>query len=128
MAVSAETLAWLEDLFAPIDGVSIKRMFGGAGVFRQGLMFALVPGEGGLAFKADGQNAPHYAAEGCREWVYSGKSGADGKPKPMRMGYWHAPERLYDDDEAFRDWALAAFEAARRADMEKPASKRKWTG
>lgn len=126
MAVSKETIAWLDDLFAPIDGVSIKRMFGGAGIFRQGLMFALVPEEGGVAFKADKENAPHFAAEGCREWVYEGKRGPDGKPRPMRMGYWHAPERLYDEPKAIGQWALAAFEAAKRADAAKPPARRKW--
>lgn len=122
MAVSAETIAWLEDLFAAIDGVSVRRMFGGAGVFRQGLMFALAPSDGGVALKADAQTAPAFAAEGSREWVY------DGKGKPMRMGYWHVPERLYDDAEEFRRWALDAFDAARRIDAAKPASQRKWTG
>ena len=30
------------ELFAPMGPVSVKRMFGGAGVFRDGLMFALI--------------------------------------------------------------------------------------
>ena len=34
-------LDWLHDLFEPFGPVSIRRMFGGAGVYRDGVMFAL---------------------------------------------------------------------------------------
>jgi DNA transformation protein len=119
MALTPDYLRFLEDLFSTIPDASIRRMFGGVGVFRHGLMFALATGEGQLAFKADEKTVPQFEAEGASEWIY------DGKGKPMRMGYWYVPERLFDDGEEFRTWAMAAHEAAVRADAAKPPKQRK---
>jgi DNA transformation protein len=120
MALTAETVAWLEDLFSVVPGCSVRKMFGGAGVFRDGLMFALVEQNDRLAFKADEETVPAFRAEGMGEWTYPHKSG-----KEMSMGYWYAPDRLFDDPDEFRDWAQAAFAAAMRADAKKPPSQRK---
>jgi DNA transformation protein len=99
--------AQLEELFAPLEGVSFRKMFGGLGIFRQGIMFALVA-DGVLYLKADQTNAPAYDAEGSRPWAY------EGMGKPHVMPYWRLPDRLFDEPEEFRDWALAAFAAAER--------------
>ena len=42
MTVSASQLELVTELFADLRGVSTRRMFGGAGVYAQGVMFALV--------------------------------------------------------------------------------------
>jgi TfoX/Sxy family transcriptional regulator of competence genes len=39
----------------------------------------------------------------------------------MEMPYWRAPEMLFDDADAFREWAEAAFTAAVRARADRPA-------
>ena len=119
MALSEEFVAHLKDLFSGIPDASIRRMFGGVGVFCHGLMFALATSEGRLALKADERTAPEFAAEGAEEWIYNGKG------RPMRMGYWYVPERLLDEADEFKAWALAAFEAAVRADAKKPPKQRK---
>ncbi len=111
---------FLEERFEPVGDVVFRRMFGGLGIFRHGLMFALVAGEDGLCFKADEETIPRFEAVGCGPWLYEGKGG-----KPVEMGYWHAPERLFDEPDEFREWALAAFEVAVRADAKKPPSQRK---
>ena len=41
------------------------------------------------------------------------------------MQYWRLPERLYDEPDEFRQWALNAFAVAERAKKAKPAPKRK---
>ncbi len=120
MAVSAEYAEFLRELFEVVPGTEIRRMFGGAGVFRHGLMYALGTSHGRLAFKTDERTIPGFEAEGCSEWVHVRANGRE-----VRMGYWYAPERLYDDQDAFREWALAAFDAAMRADAAKPPAQRK---
>ena len=47
----------LAELFAPLGGVVFRRMFGGVGVFRDGLMFALVADDV-LYMKADDGDEP----------------------------------------------------------------------
>jgi DNA transformation protein len=107
----------LADLFEPVGGVSIRKMFGGMGVFREGIMFALVA-DGVLYLKADEGTTADFQAEGCGPFVY------DGKNKPHVMPYWRLPERLYDEPDEFRDWALAAFAVAERSKGEKSKRKR----
>ena len=120
MAVSAEFLEFISEQIEGFGHVDIKRMFGGAGVFREGLMFALVSEEA-LYFKVGDDNQGAFEEEGSEPFMYE-KNG-----KSMAMGYWRLPERLYDDREEFSDWARRAFRAALTADRLKPKSKRKHT-
>jgi len=106
----------LAELFESVGGVSFRRMFGGLGIFRQGLMFALVADDT-LYLKADDDTAIAFKAEGCGPFVY------DGKDRPVALQYWRLPERLYDDPDEFRQWALNAFAVAERARAEKPRRK-----
>lgn len=122
MAHSAEYIRYVEDLFSVLPGSTVKRMFGGAGVFREGLMYGLATSEGGIALKADEQTVPAMQAGGATEWVYE----RDGNER--RMGYWYVPESLLDEPDEFRQWAETAFETARRADAKKSPRQRKWTG
>ena len=47
----------LEELFAPLGGVSLRRMFGGIGIFKEGIMFALVSDDI-LYMKTDRRRSP----------------------------------------------------------------------
>ena len=42
MAAVTGFQAWLEETLAPLGGVRLKQMFGGAGLFRDAVMFALI--------------------------------------------------------------------------------------
>lgn len=105
----------LMELFDPVEGVSLKRMFGGIGVFKEGVMFGLVD-DGELFLKADEVTSKRYEAEGQGRWVY------EGRGKQVAMPYWRLPERLYDEPEEFREWAVAAFAVAAKA--KKPKAKK----
>jgi DNA transformation protein len=108
----------LEELLAPLGGVSIRRMFGGRGVFRDGLMFALLSSRGVFYLKADEETAATFAAEGCEQWM------PEMKGRTMAMPYWRAPERLLDEPDEFADWARAAYAAARRMEKAKASPKK----
>ncbi len=123
MGISKEAALHLEDLFSALSGSSVRRMFGGAGVFRDGLMYALSLDDGRIALKADMETIPAFRAEGMSEWTYPHRGGGQAS-----MGYWYMPERLFDEPDEFRLWAQGAFEAAMRADSRKPVSQRKFTG
>jgi DNA transformation protein len=110
----------LEELFATIEGATLRRMFGGIGVFKDGLMFALVADDV-LYMKADEATAPRFAAEGFGQWIYPGRD------RPVPMPYWQVPDRLFDDADEFREWALVAFEAAERTKKPAKGAKKKAT-
>jgi len=107
---------FLAELFEPVGGVSFRKMFGGIGIFREGLMFALVADDT-LYLKADDTTSVDFKAEGCGTFIYHGKD------RPVAMQYWRLPERLYDEPEEFRQWALNAFDVGERARAEKPKRK-----
>ena len=99
----------IEEMFAGLGPVTIRRMFGGKGVYHQGMIVA-VEVRGEMLLKADGVTAPLFEAAGARRWSYEGKSG-----KPVAMPYWSVPVDAFDDPEEMTRWVRLAFEAARRA-------------
>ena len=118
MAVSESLTALLQEQLAPLGRVTVRRMFGGAGVYCNGLMFGLIAGDA-LYFKADSGNQAAYAAEGMAAFTY------EGKGKPVRMSYWRVPERLLDEPEEMVEWARAALAAARRGAAGKKQGRRR---
>ena len=62
MTASAAFAAHLEDLFAPLGAIKIRRMFGGAGLYCGGLMFGLVFDDV-LYLKADDGNRADFERE-----------------------------------------------------------------
>ena len=108
MSVSNEYKAFLTDLFAGFGPVSIRSMFGGGGVFHDGLMFALIADDT-LYLKVDDINRGDFESEGMKPFTYTGKG------KPVSMSYWEVPEATYDDPDLFVEWARKAFAAAQRA-------------
>lgn len=98
-------------MLAPLGDVRARRMFGGHGIYLDGLMFALIADEV-LYFRADDRNRPSYEALGLQPF----------KPfddKPMRMPYYPPPESAMDDTGELLAWARPAFEAALRAGAKK---------
>src|SRR5262249_40630565 len=108
MAVSAEYRAFIEDLFEPVFPVRIKAMFGGAGIYAGDIMFAIIADER-VYLKADDSTKPDFEAEGSGPFVYVGGDG-----KKMAMSYYALPERLYDEPDEIKAWALKAVDVALR--------------
>jgi DNA transformation protein len=114
----------LQESLAPLGPVVVKRMFGGAGLFLDGLMFALVI-EDTLYFKVDSDNRGRFEAEGMAPFSYAR---ADGRTTVTSL--WQAPERLLDEADEMLSFARDAVGAARRAAVRKagnPRPKRKGT-
>ena len=112
-------LDYLAELIEPVGNVRIRPMFGGLGFFRDGLMFGIWQGDA-IFLKADENPRPAFEAEGCGPFVYGSKNG--GKTS---LNYYRIPERLLDDTDELRDWALAAIDVAIRANLAKPLKQRK---
>ena len=103
---------FINDLFAPFGPVTVRRMFGGAGIYREGLMFALVF-DGAIFLKVDDASIPDFEREGSRPFVYT-RAKSPGKIGRASLSYWRLPERLYDDPEELTVWAERALAIARR--------------
>jgi DNA transformation protein len=103
----------IRELFAEFGAVQVRRMFGGAGVYADGLMFAL-ESDGVIYLKADLEFVHEFEGENCAPFQYDTKTG-----KRAIMSYWRIPDRLYDDAEELAQWARRALAAARRSAVTK---------
>jgi len=101
--------AAIEEMFSALGPVTIKRMFGGKGVYRLGCIVA-VEFHGEILLKADDVSAPEFEAAGARRWSYEGKKG-----KAVNMPYWSIPEDAFDDPEIMAHWVRLAYAAALRS-------------
>jgi DNA transformation protein and related proteins len=97
---------FIRDLFAPFGPVTMKRMFGGAGLWSEGLMFGLVF-DGAIFLKVDETSIPDFEREGSRPFVYT-RAKSPGRVGRASLSYWRLPERLYDDPEELAVWAARA--------------------
>src|SRR4051794_8156130 len=107
----------ITELFTEFGPVTVRRMFGGAGVFVDTRMIALVSRDA-IYLKADEQTIPAFEQEGLAPFKYATKNG-----EHKLTSYWRMPERLYDDPDELARWARAAHAAALRA-----ADKKKQSG
>ena len=116
MAAGGTFGEFLQDQLRSLGHVTVRRMFGGAGVYCDGLMFGLVSDDT-LYFRVDDGNRSAFEAEGQQPFTY------DGKGKTIQLPYWQVPERLFDEPEEMVDWARAALAAARRVAAKKKSKK-----
>jgi DNA transformation protein len=116
MAASAEYLDFIKEQLSGFGPVSVRRMFGGAGIFRDGLMFALIADET-LYLKADAISQGEFETLSLPPFTY----GTGGKR--TIMSYWRAPEACLDDQNEMTEWARKAYAAALRA--QKPTETRR---
>jgi DNA transformation protein len=107
----------IRELFAAFGTVTVRRLFGGAGIYAEEAMFALVH-DGVIYLKVDAHNAPAFEREDLAPFTYATKAGRRGV-----MSYRRMPDRLYDDPAELAAWAGEALAAARRGAVRKsPAS------
>jgi DNA transformation protein len=113
MAASADFLEFLKDQLKGLGHVTSRRMFSGAGIYCDGVIFALVLRDT-LHFKVDDANRAAYQVEGLKPFSY------EARGRTVEMGaYWCVPERLFDDPDEMVEWARAALAAGRRAEAKK---------
>ena len=117
---------FIRDLFAPFGPVTVRRMFSGAGIFADGLMFGLIVRDV-IYLKTDDSNRADFEREGCAPFTYT-RGRKSGRPSEHALPYWRLPERLYDDPEELAVWARRAHAAAERKKLApRPKGKRRST-
>ncbi len=108
MAPPTAFAEFVVELLEPFGGVGARRMFGGVGLFRDGMMFGLIAADT-LYLKADDETRPDFDAAGMGPFVYR-RAGRD-----VALSYYEAPPHLFDDADELCAWARDAHQAALRA-------------
>ncbi|MBW6527926.1 TfoX/Sxy family protein [Sphingomonas sp. RHCKR7] len=109
MTLDRDLVDLVAEAMAPLGAVSHRRMMGGAALYLDGVIFALVTGDGALWFKADAASDAAWDAAGCERFHYA-RAG-----RTASIDYRRAPEEVHDDAEAMRAWAMLGVAAGRRA-------------
>ena len=108
MAVSEDYIAFVIGQLASWGLVSVRKMFGGAGLFRDGLMFGLLAGDTAY-LKADDENRPEFEKAGMAPF-----RPFEGKKRAMTMPYYEIPADVLEDPDSLAIWANDAYAAAVR--------------
>jgi len=120
MSIDEGLYAWVEEALEPIGRLSMRKMMGGATLYLDGTIFAIMV-DGELWLKADEESNAAWDEAGCSErfTVIFRDGTAD------RMNYRRPPSDIYDDADALRRWAALGIEAGARRVVKKRPSKRK---
>jgi len=97
------------ELLSPLGPVRARAMFGGQGLYIDGLFAALIAG-GELYLKVDDTTQPRFEAAGCQPFSFEMKNG-----QKTSMRYYRPPEEALESPPLMLPWARMAFEAALRA-------------
>jgi DNA transformation protein len=108
----------LKALFEPFGPVTVKRMFGGSGIYAEGMCFA-IEANGEIFLKTDSLSRAVFSATDSAPFTYMAK----GKSRPT--SYWSLPTAAHEEGDELRRWANMGLEAARRAATAKAQSKAK---
>ena len=106
MPVSEEYLDYVVDQLGCVGELVSKKMFGGVGLYRDGLFFGLIAGDR-LYFKVDDVNRRDYQAAGAKPFQPYGEESSS-------MGYYEVPVDVLEDVDQLRVCARGAVGAAER--------------
>jgi len=110
--MSDDFVDYVMELFGPFGTVDVRRMFGGHGVYLDGLMFAILSGDV-LYLKADEMNRVEFEQARCEIFSYARKG------KRATLNFFRAPEDAMESPELMLPWARTAYAAALRANAKK---------
>ncbi|MBX3595715.1 TfoX/Sxy family protein [Sphingomonas sp.] len=113
MAADAGLIAWAKEALEPLGHVTHRAMMGAAVLYCDGTVFAVVDAEA-IYFKADATSAPAWDAAGCPPFTFTNKQG-----ETVSMNYRRAPDDVYDDADAMREWAALGIAAGQRAPVKR---------
>jgi len=114
---------FVRELFAGLGSVQIKRMFGGAGGYADGVMFLLL-GDDLIYIKVDDALKAELREAGSGPFEWTPKKGPRAG-ETMDLGYWRLPESALDDPDEAVAWGRKALAVAKAKAASKLAKKAK---
>ena len=106
MPVSEEYLDYVVDQLGCVGEIAAKKMFGGVGLYHEGLFFGLIASDV-LYFKVDDENRPDYETACARPFQPYGE-------ESYSMSYYEVPVDVLEDVDQLRTWTRGAVAAAAR--------------
>lgn len=111
----SDYIMYLVELLGCVGAVKVKSMFGGYGVYAQGVMFALIH-QDILYLKVNADTVTDFTQKGLLPFSYQ-KQG-----KTHHIHYYQCPEEALEDEDVMRIWAVNAYQVALTAQSLKSVS------
>ncbi|MEI9926825.1 MAG: TfoX/Sxy family protein [Sphingomonas sp.] len=99
MAFDEGLVEWVRESLEPLGTVTLRKMMGGATLYLDGTIFAIVADDE-IWFKADLESNAIWDEAGRERFTVTFSTGMVDT-----MNYRRAPTDVYDDAEAMREWA-----------------------
>lgn len=106
MSSSEGYLEYVKDVLEPFEPIIYRKMFGGYGIYKNGLIFAIIL-EDELYFKSDESSEDFYSQHNSKQFTYPIRSG-----KLVKMPYWIVPEHIMEDSDVLKVWFDHAYNIA----------------
>lgn len=106
MTKNSEFAAFLEEQFE--RPIAFKRMFGGYGLFEDGIMIGLIADDT-LYFKSDAESDPEFDRVAAPRFTYQKRD------KQIEMSFRQCPPDALEDRESLETWRHIAHAAAWRS-------------
>ena len=101
----------VSDLLAELPNITSKKMFGGFGLYQEGLIFAIITSDDKVYFKVDEHNQKQFEGKGSKQFTYTFKNTG----KTTTMPYWVLPEDILEDPKELPKWVASSVEVSKRA-------------
>ena len=106
MAISEDYLQYIQDQLS-FDEFHFRKMFGGVGIFVDGVMFGMISSKNEFRLKVDDSNRADYESRGMGPLTMKNK----GKSMP----YYLVPEDIVEDPEMLKQWVKKSIDLAIKA-------------
>lgn len=99
---------YILDLLLPLGGITIRKMFGGLGIYKDGVFFALIANNV-LYFKVDKFTQINYTSFSSKPFTYTRNN------KVIALSYWELPINILENQTKLAEYVKNALQAAQRA-------------
>ncbi len=93
---------YILELLTTFGNVTAKRMFGGYGIYKEKIIFALIA-DNELYFKVDATNRNDYKLHNSTQLIF------ESKGKKLAMPYWKVPIEILENEDMLIQFAEKSY-------------------
>ena len=93
---------FVQERFTDVVGVTYKKMFGGMGLYKNGVVFGMII-QGELYFKVDDTNREEFESRKSVPFVYQSRG------KNVQLPYYKLPEEILESPEELNAWVDISY-------------------
>jgi len=98
----------VNDAMVGIEDISFRPMFGGYGIYKNGVIFAIITSSK-LFFKTDETNQSDFEDLGSQPFTYARKN------KSATLSYWELPAEIMEDRKKIEQWVDKSVQISRNS-------------